>query len=342
MRVNVLDLVRFFAAFAVVLYHYTARSDSTAFPILSEFTKYGYLGVPLFFMISGYVISLSAQNRSAMQFAASRFVRLYPAYWAGIAVTCLLVAATGDFHYGIAQIAANATMLNDYLGVENIDGVYWTLQAELKFYACIFLLIFFNLFNNFKGWLSIWLAITALYLFTGQPFFMGSFISPEYSSFFIAGTGFFLLQKYGKNLYTQAVLLLSMLISSYYTFSQADEFLSSPSALSRGIAVVLVWSFYYVLFLIATDRLTIAPRRIYATLGGLTYPLYLIHSVAGKAIIDRLKNITSEQIAVLATTIVMLAISYLIHVGIEKRFSTPLKNLIFSTLEKLPHLPRFE
>ncbi len=57
------------------MYHYI--TNETLFPILSEITKFGYLGVALFFMISGYVITLSAANRSALEFAISRFVRLY-------------------------------------------------------------------------------------------------------------------------------------------------------------------------------------------------------------------------------------------------------------------------
>lgn len=76
MRLIGLDLVRFFAAMSVVLYHYTARHGSTSFETLSVFTKFGYLGVPLFFMISGYVISLSAANRTASEFLISRFIRL--------------------------------------------------------------------------------------------------------------------------------------------------------------------------------------------------------------------------------------------------------------------------
>jgi len=54
----------------------------------------------------------------------------------------------GNYEYSLIQVLANLTMLNDYLGIKNIDGVYWTLQTELKFYACIFLLVYFYLPNN--------------------------------------------------------------------------------------------------------------------------------------------------------------------------------------------------
>lgn len=49
------------------------------FPVLSEVTRYGYAGVNLFFVISGFVILMSVWGRTAPQFIASRVSRLYPA-----------------------------------------------------------------------------------------------------------------------------------------------------------------------------------------------------------------------------------------------------------------------
>ncbi|WP_164654758.1 acyltransferase family protein, partial [Pseudomonas viridiflava] len=93
-RLELLDYGRFIAAIMAVLYHYTFNgiangklSSLSHIPELIEFTKYGYLGVELFFMISGYVIFYSARNRSAAQFAASRAIRLYPSYWFAVLFT---------------------------------------------------------------------------------------------------------------------------------------------------------------------------------------------------------------------------------------------------------------
>ena len=69
-RVGELDLLRFLAALAVVLYHYTFRGFSNGdmstmpYPLLVPVTKYGSLGVELFFMISGFVILMSASSGS--------------------------------------------------------------------------------------------------------------------------------------------------------------------------------------------------------------------------------------------------------------------------------------
>ena len=86
-RLYELDLLRFIAAFAVLLFHYSfrgyAKDHYTVMPYLSiaPVTKYGYLGVSLFFLISGFVILMTASSGSTRHFVISRLVRLYPAFW---------------------------------------------------------------------------------------------------------------------------------------------------------------------------------------------------------------------------------------------------------------------
>ena len=64
-RIYQIDLFRFIAAVCVVLYHYLFRGwaadnmSDLSFNKIGHFFKYGYLGVNLFFIISGFVIILS-------------------------------------------------------------------------------------------------------------------------------------------------------------------------------------------------------------------------------------------------------------------------------------------
>ena len=309
MRFYALDIIRFCAAFAVVLYHYTSRYDSVAFPVLSNITKYGYLGVPLFFMISGFVITLSAHSRTAVEFGISRFVRLYPAYWAGVTFTGIVVILFGG-EIGVAQYLVNLTMLNDYLGYANIDGVYWTLQAELKFYACVFILLFLGIFDKIRIWLGIWMITTIVYLFFKQPFFMGWFITPFYSSFFIAGVAFYLRWREGSNWINNLILILSMAVSSIYAYEQASSFMSAPDSSSKLTAVFIIWGFYVLFLMLVQGKLDIKKSRSLLILGGLTYPLYLIHSRAGKLIIDQYKQHVSEEMLVILIIFLMLAVYF--------------------------------
>ncbi len=97
-----IDLLRFLAALSVVIYHYTFRAygvgNLSPIPYLemSRFTRYGYLGVELFFIISGYVILLSVQGKTVRQFFISRVQRLYPAFWVACTLTFLVVRIWGN------------------------------------------------------------------------------------------------------------------------------------------------------------------------------------------------------------------------------------------------------
>src|SRR5690242_11577590 len=95
-----LDLLRFLAACGVMLFHYTYRAPQqhlcpVSFPILGEIFKYGYLGVDIFFILSGFVILLTAYDKDAIGFTIARMVRLYPAYWTCVTVTAIVLVAAG-------------------------------------------------------------------------------------------------------------------------------------------------------------------------------------------------------------------------------------------------------
>ena len=335
MRLIALDAIRFFAAFAVVLYHYISRKESLAYPFAAEFTKYGYLGVPLFFIISGFVIALSANNRTAIEFAISRFTRLYPTLWICAIFTAAATSILSGEQHSIAKIAANFTLLNEYLGYDDIDGVYWTLKAELKFYALIFIFLVFGIYEKHKIWLSIWLFSTILYTFTAQPFFMGWFITPHYSSFFIAGIALYLLRQNKDKPYSYVILAVSITISLIKGFQQVSGFITSPTEEERIVATGIIFSFFIVMYIITNKDIPIRNQRLVMLFGALTYPLYLIHNMAGKAIIDYFSTSTEDERVLIPLTIsFVLLMSFLIHIYLEKPASRIIKNRLISLYEK--------
>lgn len=89
-----------------------------AMPVLFPVSKYGFLGVEIFFVISGFVILLSAEGRSPSYFAASRLSRLFPAYWASVLLTTFLLVVLWPQgkDVTIAQSALNLAMLQELLG----------------------------------------------------------------------------------------------------------------------------------------------------------------------------------------------------------------------------------
>ncbi len=110
-----------------------------------EWFQAGPFGVGLFFLISGLVVPFSLGRHSAPTFVAARLLRIYPTYWAGLALQLLVLTAASHIWgrsvpYDWRTILANAFLVHDLVGRPSIDLVNWTLAIELRFYAVIALL----------------------------------------------------------------------------------------------------------------------------------------------------------------------------------------------------------
>ena len=144
-RLVELDGLRGLAALSVVLFHLTTRFDRVyghvTAPLLSH--PLGHYGVQFFFGLSGFVIFMTLKRtQRPADFIVSRASRLFPAYWAAIAITTAVVAfgALPDLRQSPAVVLLNLTMLEGFVGKPYVDGVYWTLTVELAFYVCMFAL----------------------------------------------------------------------------------------------------------------------------------------------------------------------------------------------------------
>ena len=142
-----LDLLRFASALLVVAFHYGAvfaRTPSVAgaamlrgLPVpnaATPWTWFGWIGVELFFVISGFVIALSAEGAGVAAFLRRRALRLLPAAWI-CATATLLVLEIAAPRPGLLRLwLVSMSFLPER---EQIDPSYWTLGIELVFYLLI-------------------------------------------------------------------------------------------------------------------------------------------------------------------------------------------------------------
>lgn len=317
-RYYVLDALRLVAALFVLFYHYSIYFDKSD-ELLLAVSAYGYLGVDFFFLLSGFVIMASAQKRSAFEFAFARGVRIYPAFIACLLVTVGAIYWLTGVNIPLKAIFANATILNDYLGISNIDGVYWTLQAELKFYGCVFLLLLTRLFSYFRFWISAWLAMAICYQFYNQPYFMSWFINPSYSFYFIAGVCAFLLSKNSRDWVVIICFWISAIFCVLVAGIHVPNFVKAPS--SDFILIVRLIVFCFCVFFIALAYGYFNVKKVpwwWLYLGAVSYPLYLLHNRFGKTIIEHYMHSINIYLLLLLVSALVLMLGLFIHVYIEK------------------------
>jgi peptidoglycan/LPS O-acetylase OafA/YrhL len=175
-RVSQLDALRGIAALAVVLFHFTFGFDN-GYRILSEdrfYFRYGYLGVQLFFMISGFVILMTIdKTKQPFDFIVSRFSRLYPVYWVCIIITVLatfiMQVPKQQGMYSVSQVLVNFTMLQSFFKVKDVDGAYWTLAIELVFYFWMWVMFISKNRNNIILFGFFWVTLSCFSFFKIIP-----------------------------------------------------------------------------------------------------------------------------------------------------------------------------
>jgi peptidoglycan/LPS O-acetylase OafA/YrhL len=146
--------LRFVAAFYVLLFHMNIRTPYTFLPnFIQEIFMQGALGVTLFFVLSGFILTFTYRDKPAQEylswkffksFLAKRFARIYPAYIASILVCLAISAVVGVPDRFSTIFCLDAFMLNSWvpeLAMKWFGGGGWSISTEFFFYLCFPLLL---------------------------------------------------------------------------------------------------------------------------------------------------------------------------------------------------------
>ncbi|MEJ0013043.1 MAG: acyltransferase [Bauldia sp.] len=349
-RIETLDLLRLLAAFSVVAYHYTFRGaaadDMTwlSLPALTPVTKYCYLGVQLFFVISGFVIAYSAEGRTAKQFVVARAARIYPGFIACMTLTFVATIAIGAPRFTATggQWLANLLIFSPALKQPFMDGAYWSIVYEIIFYGWVLVLIATGLFaRRLPIVLAIWLALSLVNeMFLHSVPLRRLFLTDD-SGFFAAGIALYLLFTGNRTFATFLLLAVATIVGAKEATIGA-EWQRTHFGIPFSDAVIVAISFATV----ALVALSLIPRRLplpaalVFALGGLTYPLYLLHQHLGFMIFNRLEGAAAPPAAIAAGTLLaILALSYLIFRFVERPGQRLLKATLPQILVWPPRLP---
>jgi peptidoglycan/LPS O-acetylase OafA/YrhL len=339
-RFSGLDLLRLFAALMVVTYHYTFHGPGAfeltwlSLPDAAVVTRYFYMGVPLFFVISGFVIAYSAAGRTVLEFARSRFARIYPTFVVCMSITFAVAALFGQpeidvsFHQWLANLLVVAPLLKQ----SYVDTVYWSIVYEITFYGLIAILLWLRLFDTrLLEVVGVWLLISLCNELLFGSEVLRRLLITNYSGFFASGILMFLAMKGGRDLRITSLFVLSVALGALQADLDANWLRERGVELSHWIVVLLAVAAPFVAAACVTVERQAVSSSVCLAFGGLTYPLYLMHQTIGYIIFNHMRWFGRPALLVLGTVMAMVLLSWMFYLTVDR----PLHASVNGALKKL-------
>jgi peptidoglycan/LPS O-acetylase OafA/YrhL len=334
-RLEVLDGLRFLAAFAVLAYHFTTmdrvwdqRADSL-FP--AQTAAYGWLGVHLFFLISGFVICMSSWGRGVGSFLLSRAVRLYPAYWLSVVVVAVVLTVWPLVQepVGLGDTLVNLTMFHEPLGSPAVAEVYWTLWAELRFYLLFSLVVWWGLtYRRVVAFCLVWLGASTVAKAVVDNEVVHTVLMTDYAPLFTAGVACYLMYRFRPTLLSWAIVAWSFVLAVPAVLHRASLESFHGVVVQTWPAVVLLAVCFLLIAAVALGWLSWLRGRWLVATGALTYPLYLLHLDIGGTMLHLWKGSMPPLLLVAVVTGLMVLLAWLVHRFVERPFAPLLKRAL--------------
>ncbi len=290
------DGIRFVAVFLVVFFHlqpyfiqvFETADNSFLHLILAPIYQYGYRGVDIFFVLSGFVIGYNhlqysaknGKNQSVISFYKRRFYRIYPPFF--VVILLIYVGNTiliPQFSHSellpsfLSTCLYVNTITSGFYQMTVLSNVTWTLEIEIQFYV-LFPLIFIYLYK-ITSKIRVWFFLILIFLFTllKQLFPFNIVTLYDYLPLFLAGMLFADLYFRGIKLPLRnqwfiggcSILLFYTIIISFYNINIYSYY--------NYIYPFLILTF----FLLLTENKVLQSGFVCAV-GGMCYSIYLIHT----------------------------------------------------------------
>lgn len=330
MKNQYIELYRFILILWIVAFHYTTRysqlyPDSIVYPY--EFKNGGYVGVFVFFIISGYFFAYSLNKVkldgfiTTLKFSINKFWRLFPAYLISILLIFIITSIFGleGRNSNIIDLLGNLLIWHPYC--DYIDGAHWFIACLLKIQIAV-AFIYFLCKSNIKQTICISLFCLMFMYMLYSRFdrtiieILKPVLDIRNMLIFMTGMMIWLIDNNRVKPYFAMVVLFILIYFAYY---------------SRNVYII-VHSLIFAI-LLNKKKSNIKTNPIFITLGKISFSWYLIHQNIGYIIINGLKSIgyTSEiflLIPIFITLCFAFVIDYYSGKFSQKLFKINMKNSI--------------
>jgi peptidoglycan/LPS O-acetylase OafA/YrhL len=292
-----LEVIRFFSAFSVLIWHYQhfsfvgdhavnyIRENSPYYSIFNIFYESGFYGVEVFWCISGFIFFwkyrdlIGNRQIGARRFFLLRFSRLYPLH----IITLLFVAILQSAYLGVngynftytqnsfLSFVSQFFMASDWIVdfSDGFNGPVWSISLEVLVYFVFFLILRFVSRSITVNILVLGICLGAKVLRFSSP------VVDCFAFFYIGGLSAIFLKSSRTYKYRNAsdyIVLLSALtlpfLAWYFSLTHFKYF----------IYLSLMAYLPIIFFIFARDfRINTTMQKIFEAAGNMTYASYLIH-----------------------------------------------------------------
>lgn len=353
-----LDALRVVSALAVVAFHLVfwfryaepVHRGFGGYPVayedLAPVAWFGWVGVEIFFVLSGFVISASARNATPATFLKGRLLRLLPGVWicSSVTLAILLLFAFGPYDA--------ATVLHRWLKSVTLaplepwlDPAIWTLGVELAFYALVLAMLCFGGFAAVRIGVAAIGLLSAAFWFLNLGFALGAvaalpallsaqtepamqrlqeLLLLRHGCFFCLGTLIWLGCAGGRIRSPLLVLALSCVLACLV------EILATAASVAPYVPVEVAWTTPVVVWAVAVAGIPVCVRYngrlirfagsagpVIRQAGLATFPLYLLHQVAGYTLLQGLRGLMPDTLLLGLVLLVVGALSTVISLRLE-------------------------
>ncbi|WP_275157340.1 acyltransferase family protein [Citrobacter koseri] len=351
MRIHTIDYMSGLMALSILFYHLTAWTIGTP-PSETLLGKLGVYGVSVFFVISGMSMYISYKSTkwtttSILSFFVRRFGRLAPVYWIALALTfCYAAYENRPLKFTNTEIWHNIFLtfgIADFSKYIVTGG--WSIGNEVVFYLFFPALIviapfkkFFLLANAVIMYVYIYYCFVVISPYHTLGAQWVAYIHP-FNQAFLFSSGIVLAWLtytfgFSKNQKLMWALLLISCIAFILYPVRGDQ-ITIISEWNRLCITGLILATCYALLNLRVNTQN-SITKLLSFLGDVSYPVYLLHGIFFIIVnkyIWTLLNISSKEIGfaffVFVFTPVLLALSWLVFVYIEKPAINIVKRLTF-------------
>jgi peptidoglycan/LPS O-acetylase OafA/YrhL len=345
-RIYTIDYLRGVLAFLIMVYHYMSWQEFLLPDATSFLTRSSLYGVSLFFIISGFSLTVTYYERFTyinftliIDYWLKRFSRIYPLFWLIVSTYLILVYFGGKDFPSFIEIISNFTVTFAlFPTLSGLTAGSWSIGIEIVFYIFFpFLIYFLHQFKRLISGIFIIFILLSMYISSYEMY--SDCIEDGYWKiymnlmnhvyFFIFGMLIALVYLHKKNwffanrfLLISGILFIVILFKFYPLEGNIVTLLWQENRIFFSVCIFTL----FILVLIYNSHIdnTKVINKILNYFGDISYTLYLLHPIIYLIVSHFFKSSS------IVKSIIMIILTVLVSTIVHFVYEIKMKDMILS------------